>query len=307
MSTIASPRDPSAPFVRRMGSSQAMTTTPTSSARPSLDAAPSSTSGSPNPNASASAAGGPNKRANRAALREYYNLKKNINSNSETPPTVEVTNPLDDGSLGGMDTFTSQSELDVPGFDAAAYVAQVLASSSLADLVRTYARVLGEIRALDAEKKALVYDNYSKLISATETIRRMRSTMDPLNPMAATLDLVVAKIYEQASGLREELRREAPPPPASTSAEDEVQGRARRRTRELAKEVLAVPDRLRRLVEEGREDEAKRAWEMPRKLLERWRERGLGGGDVEALIEEGDSIVSEGRGSPERSTAASTT
>lgn len=30
-----------------------------------------------------------------------------------------------------------------------------------------------EIRALDGEKKALVYDNYSKLIAAVETIRKV--------------------------------------------------------------------------------------------------------------------------------------
>ena len=30
-----------------------------------------------------------------------------------------------------------------------------------------------EIRALDGERKALVYDNYSKLIAATDTIRKV--------------------------------------------------------------------------------------------------------------------------------------
>ena len=32
-----------------------------------------------------------------------------------------------------------------------------------------------EIRALDASRKALVYDNYSKLIRATDTIRSVRT------------------------------------------------------------------------------------------------------------------------------------
>lgn len=30
-----------------------------------------------------------------------------------------------------------------------------------------------DIRSLDGEKKALVYDNYSKLITATDTIRKV--------------------------------------------------------------------------------------------------------------------------------------
>jgi uncharacterized membrane protein affecting hemolysin expression len=42
------------------------------------------------------------------------------------------------------------------------------------EVLKLYTRTLGEIRALDAEKKALVYDNYSKLITATETIRKVR-------------------------------------------------------------------------------------------------------------------------------------
>lgn len=31
-----------------------------------------------------------------------------------------------------------------------------------------------DIRSLDGERKALVYDNYSKLIAATDTIRKVR-------------------------------------------------------------------------------------------------------------------------------------
>ncbi|KAK0725374.1 Vps51/Vps67-domain-containing protein [Lasiosphaeris hirsuta] len=273
MSTIASPRDPSTPLARRMNSTTAAIT-PTSSSRPSLDLGPSSTSVSPNPNTSATAAAPP-RRANRAALREYYNIKK---SSAPTTPTVEITNPLDAQQPfynQNSDTLPADAALDSPTFDADAYVAQALECSTLAELLRTYARVLGEIRALDAEKKALVYDNYSKLISATETIRRIQSTMDPLNPMASTLDLVVAKIYEQASGMREGLRGEIGPP-APERGDRALDGR--RRTRELVAEVLEVPGRLRRLVEEGREEEAKREWEVPRRLLERWRERGLGGG-----------------------------
>jgi len=140
------------------------------------------------------------------------------------------------------------------------------------------------MRALDAEKKALVYDNYSKLIAATETIRRMRGSMDPLNPVAGTLDVVVARIYEQANGVREGLRRQMGGIP-------DQRERKKARTRELAREVIEVPGRLKRLVEEGMREEAKKQWEMPRRLLERWREKGLGGGDVAALIEEGDRIV----------------
>lgn len=56
---------------------------------------------------------------------------------------------------------------------------RVLKEKTLAELLVTYGGVLREIGALEAEKKALVYDNYSKLISATEMIGRLRGGMDP--------------------------------------------------------------------------------------------------------------------------------
>lgn len=185
MSTIASPREPA----RRMNSFQNITT-PTSSTRASLDA-PRSATTSPNPNsgsfasspvsgARSSSTGPPATKRNRAALREYYNLQERkaaaAQQTTQTgvpppPPSVEVTDPL-----GGQHEASEvpPSEMDGESFDADAYVQKALAESGMEDLLKLYTKTLGEIRALDAEKKALVYDNYSKLISATETIRKVR-------------------------------------------------------------------------------------------------------------------------------------
>lgn len=75
------------------------------------------------------------------------------------------------------------SELDDPNFNAEEYVTKVMADSGLEELLKLYTQVVGEVRALDAEKKALVYDNYSKLIAATETIRKVSL------PIRATKDI----------------------------------------------------------------------------------------------------------------------
>ena len=53
---------------------------------------------------------------------------------------------------------------------------------------------MAEIKSLDGDRKALVYDNYSKLITATDTIRRMRDNMDPLAQTTSTLASAVAHI-----------------------------------------------------------------------------------------------------------------
>lgn len=309
MSTIATPRDSSVASRPRRAASQ----TPTSSSRPSLDV-PRSAAVSPNPNPPAATGVLPNKRANRAALREYYKLKKNAPSGpaGAATPTLEVTsdpfyNNNNNNNNGGGGSNTSDtsataaysevpaSELDAADLDAAAFVAKILASQGLAELLRTYTRIRGEMRALDAEKKALVYDNYSKLLSATETIRRMRATMDPLTPMASTLDPTIGRIYEQANDIREAWRKEVRPPGDGESdrlgAEKKKAEDSRRRQRKVAVAVVRTPERLRQLVKEGKEDEARKEWELPRRLLLSWKAKGLGGDDVPSWIAEGDAIL----------------
>ncbi|KAI0475350.1 Vps51/Vps67-domain-containing protein [Xylariaceae sp. FL0804] len=305
MSTIASPREPGAPLPRRMNS----LTTPTSSTRPSLDVSRSpGSSSSPNPNSandalsSASSSAAPPKR-NRAALREYYNLRKGGGGSASAtatppppPPQVEVTDPEGETGPHEYSSEVPPSEMDRADFDADAFVRRALAESGMEELLRLYARVLGETRALDAEKKALVYDNYSKLISATETIRKMRTNMDPLNPMASTLDPAIAQIYSQASAIRESLRKSIPPPDKSRHAAEQAAQR-KAHTRKLALHVLDTPDKMRELIAEGRSEDARQAWLRPRKLLLLWKEKGLGGTDVDECIADGDAAL---RGEPSK-------
>jgi hypothetical protein len=283
MSTITSPRETSVPV---NGRRVPLISTPTSSSRPSLDLPRSSDA---SPNRSSTSTTQPPQRRNRAALREYYNLKKSSAPDPPSSPTSSTTSIHD---LHYSDI--PSSELDDPSFDAQAYIKHVLENQSLAQLLKTYNGVLTDIRALDAEKKALVYDNYSKLIAATETIRKMRANMDPISPMASTLDLAIVGIYERAEGIKSELRDTLP---ASQRKELEMGKEEReilerkRRTREVVKGVLGAPGRVRELVREGRMEDARALWEDKSRLLERWKEWGVGGADVQACIDEGDAAL----------------
>lgn len=99
------------------------------------------------------------------ALRDYYRLTKN-----PATSTSEASTPLHDDELVGA---VPESELDVEGFDAEGYVKGILAKEGLENLLRIERVLINEIKALDGERKALVYDNYSKLITATDTIRKV--------------------------------------------------------------------------------------------------------------------------------------
>lgn len=117
--------------------------------------------------------------------------------------------------------------------------------------------------------------------------------MDPLNPMASTLDPAIAQIYSQASSIRETMRQSAPKP--HETGKIEAERAKKRRTKELVSEVLEAPGRVRALVQDGKLEEAEEAWRMPRKLLLKWKERGLGGGDIDTCLAEGEAAM---RGEP---------
>lgn len=129
---------------------------------------------------------------------------------------------------------------------------------------------MGDIRTLDGERKALVYDNYSKLIRAVETIGKMRKSMDdrgaPLT-MTKTLGPAIAFVAETAGGLikeGEEQRkrikeaRENEPVPEKMAERDTV------------KWVLAAPERLGAFLEQGRREDAEKDWKEVQELLDAW-------------------------------------
>jgi len=65
--------------------------------------------------------------------------------------------------------------LDREGFEAGTYVKNLLEMESLESVLKVEGALVNEIRGLDGERKALVYDNYSKLITATDTIQKVIS------------------------------------------------------------------------------------------------------------------------------------
>jgi vacuolar protein sorting-associated protein 51 len=114
----------------------------------------------------------PNARRNRAALRDYYKLKDQ----------TQDANPADSSRISIADSqatehlFASASRLDAfdrDDFDAVSHVRKLLETESLKELLALEHELVADVRTLDGERKALVYDNYSKLISASDTIKKV--------------------------------------------------------------------------------------------------------------------------------------
>lgn len=125
MSTIAPSRDSSL-----QGRRKPTAATPTSSARPSFDS-PNVRSASASPNRGPQ----PPTRRNRAALREYYNLKKE-------EQRLEGVEERLEGHLHNEVSEVRQSEMDRKDFNGEAYAKHVLETQSLEQLLETYNGVL---------------------------------------------------------------------------------------------------------------------------------------------------------------------
>ncbi|KAL2000922.1 hypothetical protein VTN02DRAFT_2459 [Thermoascus thermophilus] len=270
MSAISSPR-PS------MASSRARSPTPSSSSRrPSTDNSNTnlgsalSAAGSTTPSTARAVSPSLHHRRNRAALRDYYNLKP-AGADSPAPHrSRSVPRTTDAGDISNPAAVAANMELDNPDFDPQSYINQLLATSSLSTVLKAENTLVGDIRTLDGERKALVYDNYSKLIRAVETIGAMRQSMEergaPLT-MTKTLGPAVSFVAETAGGLIREGEEQRRQVREAKSAQEDDRKHAERET---VRWVLAAPERLRKLIGEGKREEAEKDWEEVDGLLKKW-------------------------------------
>ncbi|POS84665.1 hypothetical protein EPUL_002767 [Erysiphe pulchra] len=254
-------------------------------------------------------------RLNRVALREYYNLKggpgeslrttTTTSASTATTATNTTATTIDKADEINAETNSvtsflpdympyEPSELDQPNFDVQAFVKRVLEGQTLVELLATYNSLLGEIRALDSEQKALVYDNYSKLITATETIARMRGCVESGEEptITRTLSVVIDDIFSKAEVLKKNIDKVS----GSLVEKQKAEAKMKKiKARNVARRVLDTPEKVRRLVREGNHDEAQKVWEEVKVILLKWKDREVGGPDVIDCLEDGERAL---RGEP---------
>lgn len=94
----------------------------------------------------------PRPKDKRRALRDFYGIQQNQNNG-----------PVEYDAL-----------LDAPQFDVQQYLLKLNEDSDIKKLLKLENQMIRDIRVLDGERKALVYDNYGRMISATDTIKNVR-------------------------------------------------------------------------------------------------------------------------------------
>lgn len=67
--------------------------------------------------------------------------------------------------------------VDTPHFQPEVYVKGLLKTKPMENLIKIDNEMVHDIKSLDSDMQMLVYENYNKFISATETIKRMKTNV----------------------------------------------------------------------------------------------------------------------------------
>jgi len=94
------------------------------------------------------------------ALKSYYSLADD--------PTTSTSERATGASAAGS------CDINGPSFEPDVYLNRLIKERSLTELMDKEAEMVQHIKSLDSDMQTLVYENYNKFISATDTIRTVR-------------------------------------------------------------------------------------------------------------------------------------
>lgn len=110
-------------------------------------------------------------------------------------PRVRARNLLSSYYGYSEDTSSVQSvneeddlNIDSSAFAVDKYVGTLLQYKSLEELVQRGNAMVSEIKSLDSDMQMLVYENYNKFISATDTIRKMKHHVEEMESKMVELE-----------------------------------------------------------------------------------------------------------------------
>ncbi|EXJ73430.1 uncharacterized protein A1O5_03190 [Cladophialophora psammophila CBS 110553] len=271
--------------------------TPSSSVRPSVDLPTNNASSSPalQQNATLTAAPSTAQRRNRAALRDYYNLKSKgpstaVYEHRDISRTASITSTASDSttvtsSTAIPETATSSltAHLDDPTFDTETFVSELLKTASLRDILKTESALVSEIRTLDGERKALVYDNYSKLIKAVGTIAEMQKGMHKDKEQDVRSSVLgrqkgeqtpgldgVAWLGDKLDGLLKVVKELSPDGGGGERATQLTEARRKRTQKEIVRWALDAPVRMQQMIDQGQKEDAEREYSSVTEVLDKW-------------------------------------
>ncbi|MCO5562521.1 hypothetical protein L7F22_016148 [Adiantum nelumboides] len=110
-------------------------------------------------------------------------------------------------TLARRDTLQA---INTKAFDADRYMSSLVHRTNLEGLLQKHVEMAAEIKNLDSDMQMLVYENYNKFISATDTIRRMKENITGMESNVEQLLEKVTAVRTKSDGVNASLfeRRE---------------------------------------------------------------------------------------------------
>ena len=109
------------------------------------------------------------------------------------------------GAAPKKTTKADPLDIDDDGFKAEMYMEKMMANDSFEQVVTRENEVASQMKGLDSEMQTLVYENYNKFISATDTVRKMKSQVDSMTDTMKNLAESMRDINTVNVGINERL------------------------------------------------------------------------------------------------------
>ncbi|GLI70392.1 hypothetical protein VaNZ11_015174 [Volvox africanus] len=155
--------------------------------------------------------------------------------------------------------------IDTPTFNADQHTSDILRIFSLEKLMVEHRNMAREIKNIDSDMQQLVYENYNKFITATDTIRTMKSSIDAMESEMLRLQQTASVVADKSLSVSNKLqqRRESM----------EQLYKVQRMLRKL-QTVFELPRKMRAALEEDALDTAVGLYAEAQPLLHKYGGRG---------------------------------
>lgn len=128
------------------------------------------------------------------ALKSYYSL-------ADDPASPQMMSEQR-ATAGTADSC----DINGPSFEPDVYLGRLIKERSLTELMDKEAEMVQNIRSLDSDMQTLVYENYNKFISATDTIRTMKNDFKKMEDEMDHLATNMAAITEFSARISDTLQ-----------------------------------------------------------------------------------------------------
>ncbi|CAM9791582.1 unnamed protein product [Pylaiella littoralis] len=150
------------------------------------------------------------------------------------------------------------SDVESTYFDPKRYVSGLLKNDKIETLLRKDDEMVREVKKLDSDMQMLVYENYNKFISATDTIRKMAQNVEGMETEMTDLKSSMDRIADSSATVNNSLE-------SNRSKMDKLV-RVRRLLQRLDF-LLQLPQKLEEAVQEGHYAKAIRYFSMTKDIL----------------------------------------